>query len=74
MDNEAKSYKCGRKTAIKFCTRQEDQDLCDTFEYAESAAGGSESQDIGIHNSHTVIRLTPYDPEVRIAATVYSMT
>lgn len=72
-DNEAKSYKCGRKTAIKFC-RLPNEERCDEYEYSESAAGGSESQDIGIHGKHTVIRLTPYDPDVRIAATVYSMT
>ena len=26
---------------------------------------------MGIHSSHTVLTLTPYDPDVRIAATVY---
>ena len=48
--------------------------MCNTFGHAESAAGGSESQNLGIHDSHTVIRLTPYDPEVRFAATVYEKT
>jgi len=74
LDNKAKSYKCGANTAIKFCTRQEEEDLCYEYGYAESGAGRSESQDIGIHSEHTVIRLTPYDPAVRIAATVYSET
>ena len=73
-DNEASSYKCGRRTAIHFCTRPEHEGKCNTFKYAESAAGGSESRDIGIHGSHTVITLTPYDPDVRIAATVYAQT
>ena len=74
MNNEARSYKCGRRTAVQFCTRSEHEDKCDTFQYAESAAGGSESQNMGIHGSHTVLRLTPYDPDVRIAATVYQNT
>ena len=66
------SYKCGRNTAIKFC-KNADEFKCDQFKYGEAGAGGSESQDIGVHDSHTSIRLTPYDPTVKHAATVYSM-
>jgi hypothetical protein len=29
---------------------------------------------MGIHSSHTVLWLTPYDPDVKIAATVYENT
>ena len=29
---------------------------------------------MGIHSSHTVLTLTPYDPDVRFAATVYQKT
>jgi len=50
-----------------------DEYHCNNYTYGESGAGGSESQDIGVHDAHTTIRLTPYDPAVRKAATVYSM-
>lgn len=40
--------------------------------YGESGAGGSESQDLGLHDVHTTIRLTPYNPRQRHAATVYA--
>ena len=72
-DNKAQSYKCGRSTAIKFCTSQE-YEYCDTFPNSQSAAGYGESKDIEIDLSLTVITLTPYNPDVRIAATVYENT
>ena len=50
------------------------EDKCDEFYEGESGAGGSESMDIGLQNAHTTIRLTPYDPDKRRAATVYSQT
>ena len=69
LDNDIESYKCGANVAIKFCTQGEHN--CDQWRYGESGAGSSESQNLGIHDSHTVILLTPYDPSVRHAATVY---
>ena len=72
LNNQIQSYKCGRNTAIRFC-KNAGEDNCDEYTYGESGAGGSESQDIGVHDAHTTIRLTPYDPAVRKAATVYSM-
>ena len=49
FDNEVQSYKCGSNTSIRFC-RNSDMSNCDEFEHAESGAGGSESQDIGVHD------------------------
>jgi len=73
LNDEVQSYKCGRNTAIRFC-KNADGLHCDQYYESESGAGGSESQDLGLHDAHTTIRLTPYDPAVRHAATVYSMT
>ena len=72
LDDEVQSYKCGSDTSIKFC-RNSDLSKCDKYGYGESGAGGSESQDIGVHDKHSTVILTNYDPEVRFAATVFSM-
>lgn len=48
-NNEVQSYKCGSNTWIKFC-EDADSDTCDEFYKGESGAGGSESQDLGLHD------------------------
>ena len=65
------SWKCGRNTAAFFCEETD----CDTdMSYGESAGGGSESQDAGNASSLTLLTLKTYDPAVKKAITVFSMT
>lgn len=71
FDNTIASFKTGLNTAVKFCT-QTGETRCDEFIWGEAAGGGSESMDVGIQLSHTTVRLTPYDPTKRIAATTYA--
>ena len=73
LDDQVESYKCGRKTAIRFCVDAGNGE-CPEYAAGESGAGGSESQDLGLDNQATTIKLTPYDPDVRRAATVYELT
>ena len=73
-DNKMSSWKCGRNTAVKFCTRSNGYRCEDSRHYGESAGGNAESQDTGIDNSLTKMVLTPYDPAVLPAITVFSMT
>ena len=72
LDNEVQSYKCGSETSIRFC-RNRDMSKCDEFWHGESGAGGSSSQDIGVHDKHSTVVLTNYESEKRFAATVFSM-
>ena len=73
-DNKMSSWKCGPNVAVKFCTRANGLN-CDTSRhYGESAGGNAESQDTGIDNSLTLMELTPYDPAVRQAITVFNKT
>lgn len=72
LNNQVQSYKCGSNTSIKFC-KNANQFKCDQYEYGESGAGGSESQDIGLHDLHSTVILKHYNPDVEHAATVYSM-
>ena len=68
------SWKCGRKTAVKFCTRANGYRCNEDVHYGESAGGGAESQDTGIDNSLTLMQLTPYEPSIRQAITVFDQT
>ena len=62
-DNKMSSWKCGTNTAANFC-RFVDDDRCYTdHNYGESAGGNAESQDTGIHNSLTLLKLIPYDTD-----------
>lgn len=66
--NRVNSFKCGTHVAIEFC---DEEKHCGKEKRAESAAGGSESQLMGKRNLASFIRLTPYDPDKRFAATVF---
>ena len=67
-NNRVNSFKCGTNVAIEFCDKESE---CGHYRQAESAAGGAESKEIGKINIHSYIKLTPYDPTVRFAATVF---
>ena len=70
-DNWMSSFKCGKNVAARFCRLGGDKE-CEDYMYVESAAGGAENQMLGIDNKHTKIVLTPYNPELKFAATVFS--
>ena len=70
-DNWMSAFKCGKNVTAKFCRLPGDRE-CKDYMDVESAAGGSESQELGIDNKHTKIVLNYYDPTKYFAATVFS--
>ena len=73
-DNKMSSWKCGSKVAVNFCTRSNEHKCFEDHNYGESAGGHAESQDTGINNSLTMLKLTPYNPEVLSSITVFNST
>ena len=62
-DNKMSSWKCGSKVAVNFCTRSNEHKCYTDHNYGESAGGHAESQDTGIDNSLTLLKLIPYDTD-----------
>ena len=73
-DNKMSSWKCGANVAVNFCTRKTEFKCYDDHNYGESAGGHAESQDTGINNSLTLLKLTPYDTDALQSITVFADT